>query len=122
MSDQARAYVQKFSPYSGATFAVHYMIGDVANAEYEYRFFMATSNLAAKARVSFKSAQRALDQLCEDGFLVELKSSTQHAPTEYRFIFAKEKPVTYDPPKWASVDEIQTGQGDHPDEIGRAHV
>lgn len=86
MSSDALGYVFRYSPYTGATFAVHLAMGDVVNDAYGYRFFMSVGNLAKKARCERRTAGRALQQLVDDGFLEQLVDHPGGV-TEYRFLF-----------------------------------
>lgn len=86
MSAEATGYVFRCSPFSGATFACHLAIGDSVNDQHHNEFFMAVGNLAKKARVSRKSAQRALRQLETAGCLSLLKK-LEGEVRHYRFEF-----------------------------------
>ena len=87
MSADAVGYVYRHSPYSGATFAIHLGIADTVNDTHGNRFYMATDNLAKKTRMSRRTAQRALDQLEQDLFIVKIVEANQHSPATYQFLF-----------------------------------
>ena len=74
MSAEATGWVYRFSPFAGATFWVHQAIADSVNDQHENLFWMGQGRLARKARVSRRSAQRALDVLLGAKF-VELDAA-----------------------------------------------
>lgn len=74
MSGDALGFVVRHSPYKGATFTVHLCIADSMSDLHGNRFWMSTSTLAAKARVSRRSASEAIAELVNDGFLSVLTS------------------------------------------------
>ena len=96
MSAQAVAYATKYSPYTGAKFAIHFMIADVVNDTNNNEFWMSNENLARKARTSRQTVHAALGQMCEDGFLKLVERANQHKPATYRFLFPS-VPVAYQP-------------------------
>ena len=87
MSDQGRAYVVRHSPYSGSTFLIHYMLGDLENDTHQHHLWMGIPYLALKSRCSKKTIYRALAQMVEDGFLDQLFPETAERPAEYVFLF-----------------------------------
>ena len=87
MSAEAVGYVYRHSPYTGATFTIHLAIADTVSDQNNNQFWMATDNLAAKTRTSRRTTQKAIDQLCEDFFIVETRPANQHQPATYRFLF-----------------------------------
>lgn len=79
-------WVFRHSPFTGVTFAVHLAIADSVNDQNDNEFWMAQGNLAQKARVSRRSAQRAVDELIEKGHLVLLEDNSKAGtPNRYRF-------------------------------------
>jgi hypothetical protein len=120
VSDAGRAYVIKHSPYKGARFTIHYMIGDVANDMHANRFWMALGKLAAKARTSRQTASEAMKAMCDDGFLHRVSPEDEGPlgrPVEYEFLMP-DVPVAYEEvsshltPKMSS----QTTPGIKPDD------
>lgn len=102
MSADSSGWAYKYSPYKGATFAVHLAIGDSANDQHEFQFWMSLSKLARKARVSRRSATEAVRQMIEDGFLTPLhddmgKAWVSGRPVNYRMEMPDDLPLIYDP-------------------------
>lgn len=96
MSDQARAYVYRHSPYRGSLFAIHLALGDVANDLHENRLWMKAGRLATKARTTRQTVVGALARLAEDGFVERVSPETrQGRPVEYRFLMP-EVPVVFE--------------------------
>lgn len=87
MSAEAVGYVYRHSPYNGATFTIHLAIADTVSDQHHNQFWMSTENLAAKTRTTRRTVQRALDQLCDDFFIIESRPANQHHPATYRFLF-----------------------------------
>lgn len=98
MSGDACGHVYRYSPYTGATFAVHVAIADSVNDQNNNECWLATAKLATKARIDRRTAQRALDQLVADGWLAVLVEGGAHGndTTRYQFHFREEEPVVYD--------------------------
>jgi hypothetical protein len=86
MSAEAVGYVYRHSPYNGATFAIHLAIADTVSDQNHNQFWMSTAKLANKTRTTRRTVQKAIDQLCEDFFIVETRAATQHYPSTYRFL------------------------------------
>jgi len=87
MSAEAVSYVYRHSPYNGATFTIHLAIADVVNDTHNNEFWMATDTVAQKTRTNRRTVQRAIDTLCNDGFMELTGKATQHRPATYRFLF-----------------------------------
>ena len=87
MSAEGQIYVEKFSPYSGATFQVHLRLGLLSNDANDYRIFSGDVYLAEKCRCGVRTVKRAKAQLIRDGFLELLKPAAGRRVAEYRFIF-----------------------------------
>ena len=87
MSAEAVGYVYRHSPYNGATFTIHLAIADTVSDQHHNQFWMSTQNLATKTRTSRRTVQKAIDQLCEDYFIIETRPATQHHPATYRFLY-----------------------------------
>lgn len=80
------AYVLTYSPYRGATFLVHVMIGDTANDAHDDELWMSQSYLANKARLSRRQTQEAVYQLTNDGWLTLIEDNSRRGkPNRYRF-------------------------------------
>ena len=95
MSAEATGWVYRYSPFVGVTFWVHHAIADSVNDQHENLFWMGQCKLAKKARVSRRSAQRALALLLDAKF-VELVEEGKDAGESnlYRFLFP-DIPVVY---------------------------
>jgi predicted transcriptional regulator len=110
MSGEAVGYVYRHSPYNGATFNIHLAIADVVNDAHHNKLWMATDTIAQKTRTNRRTVQRAIDTLCNDGFMELVEKATQHRPATYRFLFPNVDPVwvseqpgvTSDPPEVTS--------------------
>jgi len=93
MSGEAVGYVYRHSPYNGATFNIHLAIADVVNDAHGNRLWMATDTIAEKTRTNRRTVQRAIDRLCDDGFMELVEKATQHRPAIYKFLFPTVDPV-----------------------------
>lgn len=94
MSAEASGDAWRSSPYRGDLFLVHLAVADVANDVHEYRFWMHRSSLAAKARVSRSTVDRALRTFVADGWLTVLtRGGGRGKPTEYRYNLGGVPPV-----------------------------
>ena len=88
MSDKGRAFVKEHSPYTGTTYFIHYLLGDLENVSHDHRLFTGDKRLAFEARTSVRTVIRAKAQLVTDGFLEVLNDKTSPGhPAEYRFLF-----------------------------------
>jgi Helix-turn-helix domain len=81
-------YVWAESPYSGPAFTVHLALADYANDSGECYPFQ--ESLATKARVSLSSVEKAIKQMCDDGYLEKFKRGHQH---RYRLLVSNSGPV-----------------------------
>ena len=93
MSGEAVGYVYRHSPYNGATFNIHLAIADVVNDAHGNKLWMATDTIAEKTRTNRRTVQRAIDRLCDDGFMELVEKATQHRPAIYKFLFPTVEPV-----------------------------
>lgn len=94
MSNEAQGYVDRYSPYRGAVFAVHRAIADTVNDVNDNRFWMSLTKLSKKARVDRKTAGTAVQRLTDDGFLrCEKPPIINEGPTGrpgcYQFLFPR---------------------------------
>lgn len=88
MSDEGRAYVKGHSPYTGTTWWFHYVMGDIANAQHDYRIFISDKRLADEWPLTRAACTRARAALIAGGHLVPLSETTAPGkPREYRFVF-----------------------------------
>jgi hypothetical protein len=88
VSDKGRAFVKEHSPYTGTTYFIHYLLGDLENVSHDHRLFTGDKRLAFEARTSVRTVIRAKAQLVTDGFLEVLNDKTSPGhPAEYRFLF-----------------------------------
>ena len=115
MSVKATTWVYENSPYTGIFFTVHLAIADIANDLYDNRFWLSEEALAAKARCSTRTVERAKARLVKDNYLEVVDG--RHGPgktNEYRFMMPTRQEITGD--NLSGVQEI-TGDnlsGDHP--------
>lgn len=87
MSDEARYYVKRFSPFRNSTFWVHYALADIANAQYDYELWVADSVLMSEWPFSRSSIHNAYSELVDGGFLSIIEQSAPGRRTRYRFEF-----------------------------------
>jgi hypothetical protein len=88
VSDEGRFYVKQYSPYTDATFWLHYALGDIANADHGYEIWLTNEALAKQwVALSARAIRRGRAQLIENGFLVEVAKQSHHSPARYRFVF-----------------------------------
>jgi len=89
MSNEACGWVWRHSTYRGSQLLVALAIADVVNDANGNEFWMSTSNLAAKARVSRQTVMTALAQMVNDEVLTVVRSgAASRTPTLYRFTSA----------------------------------
>lgn len=87
MSAEATGWVWKHSPYSGAQLLVHLAIADVVNDVNENQFWMSTSALASKAKVSRNTVTTMLSDLVARGLLEMVESgAASRRPSVFRFL------------------------------------
>ncbi len=87
MSADAEAFVWKQSPYRGTAMLIHLAIADVVNDTHQNRFWMSAESLAKKCRVSRSSANAALADMVERGYLKKLTvGGGRSITTEYQFV------------------------------------
>jgi len=82
-------WVYRYSPFKGATFAVHCAIGDSANDQHGYEIWFAMGTLAAKARVTRQTASESVGALVDAGLMEVLEDHRfDHSgrPTRYRML------------------------------------
>lgn len=94
MSAEASGYVWRNSPYTGTKFAIHLAIGDTVNDSHNNQLWMSSEQIALKARAHRRTVQRFIDEMVEDGFLIQIRQATQHFPAVYEFVF-KETPAVW---------------------------
>jgi len=87
MSDEARAYVKKYSPFSNSTFWVHYALADIANAQHDYELWVTDHQLVDEWALSIGSIRRAYAELRAGGFLTLIQSAAPGRRAKYRFEF-----------------------------------
>ena len=86
MSDEARYYVKRYSPFTNGTFWVHYALADIANAQHDYELWVTPSRLMDEWPFSERTIQRAYTVLEEDGFLERLTDPAPGRPVRYRLL------------------------------------
>lgn len=100
MSAETLGWVFENSPYTGSKFAVHLVLGDVANSAHDYELWITLGSLARKARCSKSTAQEALYAMVEGGLLERLSEEDGEArmrsgiPTRYRFLMPETLPTS----------------------------
>ena len=88
MSNEGRNYVKQYSPFTGSTFWVHYVFGDIANRQHNYEIFIGDKRLMDEWPFSKRVISRARAELVENGFLTVLDDkSGPGRPIRYRFEF-----------------------------------
>lgn len=113
MSGDALGYVVRHSPFKGATFTVHLCIADSMSDLHGNRFWMATSTLATKARVSRQTASESIGELVNGGFLTVLQSPKREdgkptgRPGLYQFEFP-DVPLVFET-RWAFRQGVGSG-------------
>ena len=98
MSAEAVGWVYRFSPYAGATFAVHLALADTVSDVHDYELWMALGKLARKARCTRRSAQKAVDTMVGDGLLILVEQSAggRSRPSRYRMAMPR-MPAVWEP-------------------------
>lgn len=91
MSDIGRAHVIQNSPYRGATFFVHYFLGDLANADHDYELWLSMRGLAKRIRMTPKTVNTAVATLLADGHLEEVERQAG-GRVRYRFVIENALP------------------------------
>lgn len=92
MSDEARDYVKRRSPFTGSTYWLHYVLGDIANKQHGYEIWVTDKTLAEEWPLSVRSIERGRAELVEGGFLKVLDGVTAPGrPLRYRFVFKGEE-------------------------------
>ena len=87
MSDEARNYVKKNSPYEGQTFWLHYVLGDIANQQHDYELWIGEKALMNEWPFKRSAIVRGYSQLIADGFLEVLEKPAPGRKARYRFVF-----------------------------------
>ncbi len=107
MSDRGRSFVTQRSPYQGATFFVHYFLGDLENEDNGHVLWLSMARLAARLRLHENTVYKAVQQMVDDGFLTRLDDDTSRQrgkPRRYRFEYPQ-VPVAFSPDRVASPSE-----------------
>jgi hypothetical protein len=84
VSAEALGWVFRYSPYRGATFAVHVAIADSVNDQEYNQFWMRQAKLALKARVGRPAANTAIAELVAGGFLRQVRADDEDSPVSSR--------------------------------------
>ena len=87
MSDEGRNYVKAYSPFTGTTFWVHYVLGDLANWQHGYEVFVGNKRLTEEWPFSLRAVERAMTDLIDGGYLVVVTRPAPGRPVRYRFEF-----------------------------------
>ena len=96
MSAEAMGWVYRHSPAKGATLLVHLAAADSANDQHGHELWMRQYWLAAKARVSRESVNKALAWLCEHGLLELLESGKATGSANRYRLLMPELPAVWD--------------------------
>jgi hypothetical protein len=102
MSAEAMGYVYRHSPYKGAALMVHLSIADSVNDQNGNKFWMSLGKLAAKCRSTRQTTSAMVDQLCADGWLIELKREPGRTVL-YQFVYV-DAAVVYES-RWGVVSD-----------------
>jgi hypothetical protein len=117
MSGKHVGWVFEHSPFTGATFAVHLALGDVANDLNGHELWASIETTAAKARVSESSARRAYTELAEAGFIEKLHSGGgRHQTNRWRFLFP-EVPAVFGSAKPAHGEQVSDVKPRHGEQV-----
>jgi hypothetical protein len=87
VSDEGRFYVKRYSPFTGSTFWVHYVFGDIANADNNYEIFVSNDYLKGQWPLSDRAIDRARADLIKAGFLTVLVKPSPGRRARFRFEF-----------------------------------
>ena len=87
MSDEGRLYVKQHSPFTGSTFWIHYILGDLANWQHDYELFIGNQRLADEWPISLRAVTRAMGELAEQGYLSLVKAPAPGRLATFRFVF-----------------------------------
>lgn len=88
MSAEAVGWVYRYSPFTGAAFAVHHALADSTNDMAENEIWARQAWIAAKARVGRQACNGAMTGLVTAGFLEVVEDNAKVArPNRYRFLF-----------------------------------
>lgn len=94
MSDEGRHYVKRYSPFTGTTFWVHYVLGDISNKDNGYELWGSDEGLAAEWPISKRAVERARSELLAGGFLSVVQEKVRGRSMRYRFEFPEVAPNT----------------------------
>lgn len=95
MSAEATGWTWKHSPYEGERLLVHLAIADVVNDAHGNEFWMTTTALAKKARVSRSTATTVLSDMCHRELLeVVMRGVGRGNSTTYRMLMPPGTKVT----------------------------
>jgi len=87
MSDEARHYVKTHSPYAGQTFWLHYVLGDIANAQHDYELWIGERALMDEWPFSRAAVARGFAELIRDGYLEVVQRPAPGRRARYRLVF-----------------------------------
>ena len=99
MSVENMAWVFKHSPYTGAKFAIHIAIADIANSAHGHEVKMRHAKIAQMARTSRATVSKTFAEMIDDGLLelVEDNSKKGHnSPSVFRMLCPNAADVVYD--------------------------
>lgn len=97
MSNDAVAYVWRYSPFKGNTFNVHHAIADTVNDMHGQKFWLSQEGLAKKTRSSVRTVADALAALETGGWLQRVSGGQQAGlAVQYRFVFKRHVAVVYE--------------------------
>lgn len=99
VSDRGRSFVTQRSPYKGASFFVHYFLGDLENEDNDHILWLSLSKLSLRLRMHENTVYKAVNQMVDDGFLVRLDDDSNRrrgTPRRFRFVFP-DVPVIFHP-------------------------
>ena len=100
MSDEGHAFVKRYSPYTGNTWWFHYVMGDLANRQYDYLIFISDRKLAEEWPLTRSTCTRSRGLLLVDGFLTPVDDrGGPGKPRIYRFEFRDHEEMRLDNPR-----------------------
>ena len=105
-------WVLDHSPYTLATRLVHIVLAERANEDHDWELWYSLPTVAKKAKVSRRTVESALAQMCRDG-LVTMLAEPPGKPRRYRFLMP-ETPANsaYPPPAILDTEPTQSTDSD----------
>lgn len=87
MSAKCLGWVFDHSPYSGAAYTIHIVLGDLANEQNDNKLWASQQWIAERSRVSRQTVNKVLDDMVTDHYLVIIEKATGRDKSNiYRFL------------------------------------